>query len=221
MFVAVLSFSKDSQLVVPVGLERIGNQSIRGVHLHISATSEIDFILCPLDLLAAQAIDIFVALLNLLPNGKRHLDGHGGHGLDHKLADGRIDAGAWNDLTCGLCFWGCKYHALVIGDELFSALVIADRHAATAQPTDGAALEQGGTFPRRTVAAVRTIGLSRIAQALGDVLRSLSKKKMYGSPNSNPSPELGADKENHTSWERYYQVSDCSSSLRNDWYSGI
>ena len=55
----------------------------------------------------------------------------------------------------------------------------------------------------------------------GDVLRSLSKKKMYGSPNSNPSPELGADKENHTSWERYYQVSDCSSSLRNDWYSGI
>ena len=55
---------------------------------------------------------------------------------------------------------------------------------------------------------------------LGDVLRSLSKKKMYGSPNSNPSPELGADKENHTSWERYYQVSDCSSSLRNDWYSG-
>ena len=56
---------------------------------------------------------------------------------------------------------------------------------------------------------------------VGDVLRSLSKKKMYGSPNSNPSPELGADKENHTSWERYYQVSDCSSSLRNDWYSGI
>ena len=58
-------------------------------------------------------------------------------------------------------------------------------------------------------------------QLHGDVLRSLSKKKMYGSPNSNPSPELGADKENHTSWERYYQVSDCSSSLRNDWYSGI
>ena len=60
-----------------------------------------------------------------------------------------------------------------------------------------------------------------LSSQFGDVLRSLSKKKMYGSPNSNPSPELGADKENHTSWERYYQVSDCSSSLRNDWYSGI
>ena len=63
--------------------------------------------------------------------------------------------------------------------------------------------------------------LSKLRPLPGDVLRSLSKKKMYGSPNSNPSPELGADKENHTSWERYYQVSDCSSSLRNDWYSGI
>ena len=63
--------------------------------------------------------------------------------------------------------------------------------------------------------------LSASSSRVGDVLRSLSKKKMYGSPNSNPSPELGADKENHTSWERYYQVSDCSSSLRNDWYSGI
>ena len=65
------------------------------------------------------------------------------------------------------------------------------------------------------------VALRGFRYVAGDVLRSLSKKKMYGSPNSNPSPELGADKENHTSWERYYQVSDCSSSLRNDWYSGI
>ena len=42
---------------------------------------------------------------------------------------------------------------------------------------------------------------ARALLAEGDVLRSLSKKKMYGSPNSNPSPELGADKENHTSWK--------------------
>ena len=38
--------------------------------------------------------------------------------------------------------------------------------------------------------------------------------EMYGSPNSNPSPELGADKENHTSWERFP-----ASSSGNDWYS--
>ena len=60
-----------------------------------------------------------------------------------------------------------------------------------------------------------------LQEPYGPIGEDLSKKKMYGSPNSNPSPELGADKENHTSWERYYQVSDCSSSLRNDWYSGI
>ena len=33
--------------------------------------------------------------------------------------------------------------------------------------------------------------LRQCGTGLGDVLRSLSKKKMYGSPNSNPSPELG------------------------------
>ena len=31
---------------------------------------------------------------------------------------------------------------------------------------------------------------------------------------------MGTEKENHTSWERYYRVSDCSSSSRNDWYLG-
>ena len=87
-----------------------------------------------------------------------------------KLADSRIDTGAWNDLTRSLCFLSCTYHALVIGDELLAATVIADRHPATAQPTDGAALEQGGTFPRRTVTAVRTIRLCRISQALLDTL---------------------------------------------------
>ena len=77
-----------------------------------------------------------------------------------------------------------------------------------------------GAFIRATAERVTQLLIEHDLDR-GDVLRSLSKKKMYGSPNSNPSPELGADKENHTSWERYYQVSDCSSSLRNDWYSGI
>jgi retron-type reverse transcriptase len=54
----------------------------------------------------------------------------------------------------------------------------------------------------------------------GDVLRSLSKKNDVWFSDLKPVPGMGTDKENHTSWERYYQVSDCSSSSRNDWYSG-
>ncbi len=56
--------------------------------------------------------------------------------------------------------------------------------------------------------------------AKGDVLRFLSKKNDVWFPKLKPVPVMGTEKENHTSWERYYRVSDCSSSSRNNWYLG-
>ena len=113
-------------------------------------------------------------------------------------------------------------------DDLYAAMdwvlerqeVIEKKLAARHLQNDGLALyDLTSSYFEGVSCPIAKLGYDRDGK--GDVLRSLSKKKMYGSPNSNPSPELGADKENHTSWERYYQVSDCSSSLRNDWYSGI
>ena len=49
-------------------------------------------------------------------------------------------------------------------------------------------------------------------------LRFLSKKNDVWFPKLKPVPVMGTEKENHTSWERYYRVSDCSSSSRNNWY---
>ena len=65
-------------------------------------------------------------------------------------------------------------------------------------------------------------GLSKIndPQLQGDVLRFLSKKNDVWFPKLKPVPVMGTEKENHTSWERYYRVSDCSSSSRNNWYLG-
>ena len=54
----------------------------------------------------------------------------------------------------------------------------------------------------------------------GDVLRFLSKKNDVWFPKLKPVPVMGTEKENHTLWERYYRVSDCSSSSRNNWYLG-
>ena len=61
-------------------------------------------------------------------------------------------------------------------------------------------------------------GLEKIVH--GDVLRFLSKKNDVWFPKLKPVPVMGTEKENHTSWERYYRVSDCSSSSRNNWYLG-
>ena len=57
-------------------------------------------------------------------------------------------------------------------------------------------------------------------ESAGDVLRFLSKKNDVWFPKLKPVPVMGTEKENHTSWERYYRVSDCSSSSRNNWYLG-
>ena len=61
---------------------------------------------------------------------------------------------------------------------------------------------------------------SACQQEEGDVLRFLSKKNDVWFPKLKPVPVMGTEKENHTSWERYYRVSDCSSSSRNNWYLG-
>ena len=62
--------------------------------------------------------------------------------------------------------------------------------------------------------------MGRLTLHMGDVLRFLSKKNDVWFPKLKPVPVMGTEKENHTSWERYYRVSDCSSSSRNDWYLG-
>ena len=62
--------------------------------------------------------------------------------------------------------------------------------------------------------------LRKYVDYYGDVLRFLSKKNDVWFPKLKPVPVMGTEKENHTSWERYYRVSDCSSSSRNDWYLG-
>ena len=80
-------------------------------------------------------------------------------------------------------------------------------------------------IPYRTAAAA-IVGVELAVDArgrvadVGDVLRFLSKKNDVWFPKLKPVPVMGTEKENHTSWERYYRVSDCSSSSRNNWYLG-
>ena len=87
-------------------------------------------------------------------------------------------------------------------------------------------LKQGGEDVMAGLGALQAMGVVGSAAAAwlrtveGDVLRFLSKKNDVWFPKLKPVPVMGTEKENHTSWERYYRVSDCSSSSRNDWYLG-
>ena len=75
-------------------------------------------------------------------------------------------------------------------------------------------------LPTSTMPAKRIFQFTYYPDLGGDVLRFLSKKNDVWFPKLKPVPVMGTEKENHTSWERYYRVSDCSSSSRNNWYLG-
>ena len=77
-----------------------------------------------------------------------------------------------------------------------------------------------GSDKEEALAMAKDMIIGYLEASAGDVLRFLSKKNDVWFPKLKPVPVMGTEKENHTSWERYYRVSDCSSSSRNNWYLG-
>ena len=100
--VLLLGLAQGAQLGVPVGFERISDESVLGVHVHVAMAGVVGFELGPLDVPMAQAVSLFETRLNLLLHGEGQLDGHGRHGLDEQLADGSVDLGPDDALTYGV-----------------------------------------------------------------------------------------------------------------------
>jgi hypothetical protein len=85
--VLFLNFVQSTQFVVPFRFEDIGNQSIRGIDVHVAALRQITVIAGALDLFAAQAVYFLHASLDLLLNGQSHVQGQWGHTLNQYIAD--------------------------------------------------------------------------------------------------------------------------------------
>jgi hypothetical protein len=88
------SFTEGAQLGVPVGFEGVGDESVRGRHMHVALTRELDFALRALDLSMTQAIGFVETTLDLLVHGERHLERDGRDGLDEERGDGIVDRSA-------------------------------------------------------------------------------------------------------------------------------
>ena len=97
-----------------------------------------------------------------------------------------------------------------LNQDVFSQI---DRHIASIEEDDGIQAVVITGFGRKAFVSGADV-------SMGDVLRFLSKKNDVWFPKLKPVPVMGTEKENHTSWERYYRVSDYSSSSRNNWYLG-
>jgi len=95
----VLERRESGELLIPLLLERIGDQPMFGPDEHELTLGELGFFTSALDLRALQAIDLGLAPAELIEYLQRYIERRRRHGLEHDLAHGLIEAGAGDDLT--------------------------------------------------------------------------------------------------------------------------
>jgi len=64
---------QDTQLIIPLCFQAIGNQTIIGIDLHIAPASEFSLVLCSLNVLVPQRLGFANPCLNFLLNGESDL----------------------------------------------------------------------------------------------------------------------------------------------------
>ena len=89
----------EPELLIPLGFERVGDETIIGVDLHVAPPREFSLVTRPLDMLTAQSIGLGGARLEFALDREADLQGHGRHQLDQKGADRWIDHLAGNRLA--------------------------------------------------------------------------------------------------------------------------
>ena len=98
-FIILDDVGMKTQLFVPLSFERVGDETVIGVDLHVASPREFGIIAHPLDMLAAQGIGLGGARLEFALNREADLQGHRRHQLEQKRADRRIDNLAWHRLA--------------------------------------------------------------------------------------------------------------------------
>src|SRR5207249_10632463 len=90
---------RGAQFYVPVDLQRVGDQTMGGIHLHVTMTGAIGLVLGSLDLAEAQVINLIETGHNLLLHGKSELERHRRDGIDEQLPDRGVDPSSQNTLA--------------------------------------------------------------------------------------------------------------------------
>jgi hypothetical protein len=87
------------QPIVPFPFERIGDQAVVRIDLHVATTGQLSLVAGPVHLFASQAIRFVRAHSQLLLHGQGDLEGHGRHHLDQQFAHRPIAAAAFATLN--------------------------------------------------------------------------------------------------------------------------
>jgi hypothetical protein len=90
--VFLLTSGQFPKLAIPFALERIGNEAVIRVHLHVSPASQPCLIAGTFHVLATKPVGIFDARLDLLSHRQGHLQGKGRHKLEQERSYRFVDA---------------------------------------------------------------------------------------------------------------------------------
>ena len=165
-FVLLLSVGECSQFLVPVGLQRIRNQSVFRIDPHVAALRQFRFIASTLDMLASQAIRFIEARLQFLLHGERDFQSDRIHQFQQDIADDSINVGARDALAERFGIFDAFALTDVLRAQAFAPRMVAKRHSAAAFAADDQALQQRRTFARRTFPTIKSDSLCAFPQAL-------------------------------------------------------
>src|SRR6266511_2274642 len=159
--------------MVPVGLQRGGDQAVVGVDGQVAPSGQLGGVAGSFHLGAAQPVGLLGARRQLVGDGQGDLQGHRADGCQQQLAHGVVDAAAEDGLAAG--GGGLDAGALtdIDGGEVVAALLVAHGHALPATSADHQSLQQGWAFAGRAGAAVLPMGRRAGGQAALVVLELL------------------------------------------------
>ena len=121
-----------SQALVPVRLERIGDQPVVGIDFEVTSTRELGLIAGAFKLGTSQSFGGLDSPRDFFLHGERNLQCRGCHRIEQQCADGSIDFTSTDRLS-GLV--GSSHRCLfthVIRQKDFSEGLISHAHAGTA-----------------------------------------------------------------------------------------
>src|SRR6202021_356543 len=138
-----------TQLVIPLGLERVSNKSVVRVDKHESALREVGVDLCTLNRAAAELISLFLPILDISSDVERQLYGGRSHPLDDKGPNGLVDRWPGDGLTVRLTESAMRSVTDIPGFLLPSPRAIGDAEMSAAPPAHRASFQQCCAFTRR------------------------------------------------------------------------
>jgi L-aminopeptidase/D-esterase-like protein len=109
------------------------------------------------DVVAAQRVGVGGAAVQFGLHNEGDLEGARGEGVEQQAGNGLVDDPAGHGLAALPAVLDAAIHALVVGDLHTAAGVVAHRHAPSAAPADGQALQQRGALAGGTGGAVLAV----------------------------------------------------------------